>query len=377
MHLKSIDILGFKSFADKTQFEFSEGITALLGPNGCGKSNVVDAVRWVLGEQSTKNLRADKMEDIIFNGTESRKALNVAEVTITLANHDQNLPLELGSLLEISVKRRLFRSGDSEYFINNTRVRLKELRELFFDTGIGKSAYSIMEQGKIDQILSSRPEERRYIFEEAAGITKFRIKGLEAERKLIKTEENMRHVKSILSEVKRSYDTLKRQSEKTKEFRNVKENIFQLELKIQLLRLKSFMEQKSELENKLSGLSDRRENLKSKINDINDSLEENIDRVNSMESRLIENQKDLYRSEMERSNKESQIKILKERSGDLNRKISHEEERERIVNGKIRNIQDELTKKKSVILELSGRIEEVEKNNFIGFARLRWLLRSR
>lgn len=368
MHLKSIDILGFKSFADKTQFEFSEGITALLGPNGCGKSNVVDAVRWVLGEQSTKNLRADKMEDIIFNGTESRKALNVAEVTITLANHDQNLPLELGSLPEISVKRRLFRSGDSEYFINNTRVRLKELRELFFDTGIGKSAYSIMEQGKIDQILSSRPEERRYIFEEAAGITKFRIKGLEAERKLIKTEENMRHVKSILSEVKRSYDTLKRQSEKTKEFRNVKENIFQLELKIQLLRLKSFMEQKSELENKLSGLSDRRENLKSKINDINDSLEENIDRVNSMESRLIETQKNLYRSELERSNKESQIKILKERSGDLNRKISHEEERERIVNGKIRSIQDELTKKKSVILELSGRIEEVEKN-ITGFDR--------
>lgn len=368
MHLKSIDILGFKSFADKTQFEFSDGITALLGPNGCGKSNLVDAVKWVLGEQSTKNLRADKMEDVIFSGTESRKALNVAEVTLTLANHDQNLPLELGSLPEISVKRRLFRSGDSEYYINNTQVRLKELRELFFDTGIGKTAYSIMEQGKIDQILSTRPEERRYIFEEAAGITKFRAKGVEAERKLIKTEENMRQIKSILSEVKRNHDTLKRQSEKTEEFRNLKENIFQLELTIQLLRLKSFMEQKSELENKLTGLNGRRENLKSQIDNINDSLEENIDRVNSMESRLIENQKNLYRIELEKNNKESQIKMLEERSGDLKRKISQEEERERAVAGKMESIQAELAKKKSTILELNGRIEEIEKN-ITGFDR--------
>jgi chromosome segregation protein len=368
VHLKSIDILGFKSFADKTQFEFSDGITALLGPNGCGKSNVVDAVKWVLGEQSTKNLRADKMEDVIFSGTESRKALNVAEVTLTLANHDQNLPLEIGSLSEISVKRRLFRSGDSEYYINNTQVRLKELRELFFDTGIGKTAYSIMEQGKIDQILSNRPDERRYIFEEAAGITKFRAKGVEAGRKLVKTEENMQQVKSILSEVKRNHDTLKRQSEKTEEFRKLKENIFQLELAIQLLRLKSFMEQKSELENKLTGLNGRRENLKSQIENINDSLEENIDRVNSMESRLIENQKNLYRIELENSNKESQIRMLEERSGDLKRKISQEEERERAVTGKMESIQGELTKKKSVILELKGRIEEIEKN-IIGFDR--------
>jgi len=148
--LKSLEIFGFKSFADRTRIEFAEGITALLGPNGCGKSNVVDAMKWVLGEQASKTLRAEKMEDVIFNGTESRKALNVAEVTLTISNENGLLNLEVS---EIAIKRRLYRSGESEYFINNTPVRLKELRELFWDTGVGKAAYSVMEQGKIDQIL--------------------------------------------------------------------------------------------------------------------------------------------------------------------------------------------------------------------------------
>ncbi len=211
MFLKSIELFGFKSFADRSKIEFVDGITALLGPNGCGKSNVVDSIKWVLGEQSSKSLRAEKMEDVIFNGTEGRKALNVAEVTLTLSNDSGMLNLDVP---EVSIKRRLYRSGDSEYYVNNTPVKLKELRELFFDTGVGKSAYSIMEQGKIDQVLSTKPEERRFIFEEAAGITKYKIRSAEAERKLDKTEENMRQVESILSEVKKSHDTLKIQSEK-------------------------------------------------------------------------------------------------------------------------------------------------------------------
>jgi chromosome segregation protein len=152
--LKSIELFGFKSFADKAYIEFTEGISALLGPNGCGKSNVVDAVKWVLGEQSTRALRAEKMEDVIFNGTEARKALSVAEVTLTLSN---DLGLLAVDLPEVSVKRRLFRSGESEYSINNIPTKLKDLRELFYDTGVGKSAYSIMEQGRIDQILSNKP----------------------------------------------------------------------------------------------------------------------------------------------------------------------------------------------------------------------------
>jgi len=175
--LKRIEIFGFKSFADRTVIEFTDGITALLGPNGCGKSNIVDAIKWVLGEQSVRNMRAERMDDVIFSGTENRKALNVAEVTLVIANDKGILEIERP---EIAIKRRIFREGDSEYFLNGTPVRLKEIRELFFDTGIGKSAYSVMEQGRIDQVLSNKPEERRHIFEEAAGITKYRMRGEEA-----------------------------------------------------------------------------------------------------------------------------------------------------------------------------------------------------
>ncbi|MDR2103036.1 MAG: AAA family ATPase, partial [Treponema sp.] len=186
MFLKNLEIFGFKSFADRTRVEFADGITALLGPNGCGKSNVVDAVKWVLGEQASRAMRAERMEDVIFNGTENRKPLNVAEVTLTLANETGLLPIDMP---EIEIKRRLYRSGESEYYINSAPVRLKEVRELFWDTGVGKAAYSVMEQGKIDQILSSKPDERRYLFEEAAGITRYKAKSAEAERKLLKTEE--------------------------------------------------------------------------------------------------------------------------------------------------------------------------------------------
>ena len=149
MFLKSLELYGFKSFADKTRLEFGEGITSLLGPNGCGKSNIVDAIKWVLGEQSTKTLRAGKMEDVIFNGTENRKALNVAEVSLVIGNERRQLPIDHS---EVEIRRRLYRSGESEFFINRNQVRLRDIRELFYDTGIGKSAYSILEQGKIDQI---------------------------------------------------------------------------------------------------------------------------------------------------------------------------------------------------------------------------------
>ena len=195
MFLKSLEVFGFKSFADRTHIEFADGVTALLGPNGCGKSNVVDAVKWVLGEQAAKNMRAEKMEDVIFNGTESRKSLNVAEVSLTIANEQGLLPIDYS---EITIKRRLYRSGESEYYINNNLAKLKDVRELFWDTGVGKAAYSVMEQGKIDQILSSKPEDRRYLFEEAAGITRFKVKRAEAERKLERTEENMRQFEGIL-----------------------------------------------------------------------------------------------------------------------------------------------------------------------------------
>lgn len=212
MFLKCLDLQGFKSFADKTHLDFTDGITSLLGPNGCGKSNIVDAIKWVLGEQSTKTLRATKMEDVIFNGTDKRKPLPFAEVALTINNENRELP---NDATEIEIKRRIFRDGNAnEYFINRQQCKLSDIRALFFDTGVGKSAYSILEQGKIDQILTKSPEERRSIFEEAAGISRFKSESLEAERKLEKADENIAQVETILKDTKRTYETRKAQAEK-------------------------------------------------------------------------------------------------------------------------------------------------------------------
>ncbi|MFA7371468.1 MAG: AAA family ATPase, partial [Sphaerochaetaceae bacterium] len=231
MFLKSLELYGFKSFADKTRLEFGEGITSLLGPNGCGKSNVVDAIKWVLGEQSTKTLRAGKMEDVIFNGTENRQALNVAEVSLVIGNEGRLLPIDHS---EVEIRRRLFRSGESEFYINRNLVRLRDVRELFWDTGIGKSAYSILEQGKIDQILSTRPEDRRYIFEEAAGITRYKQRSLEAGRKLERTEENIEQVETLLGEIKRQYDLRKSQASKLVRYRELEKELTEIEVLLQL-----------------------------------------------------------------------------------------------------------------------------------------------
>jgi len=359
VHLKSIELFGFKSFAEKTRVDFARGITALLGPNGCGKSNVVDAIKWVVGEQSAKALRADRMDDIIFSGTENRKALSVAESVLTFSNDSAQLPLDAA---EISVKRRLYRTGESEYFINNVPVRLREIRELFFDTGIGKSAYSVMEQGKIDQILSNKPEDRRYVFEEAAGITKYRIKGLEAERKLEKTRENIRQVEGILGEVKRSYESLKSQTAKTESYRQLKDGIFEIELDMQLVKLKGFNKRKEELERKLADRIEGRNALKQEIDSLRHNMEQSIDLVNSMESRLIENQKKLYQADLDRRGKENQIKMLSDRCEEIEHQIATEQERSRSIEKKLESSREETTDKQNALVELRSLIANVEKN---------------
>ncbi|MCF7914186.1 MAG: AAA family ATPase [Spirochaetaceae bacterium] len=359
MFLKSVELFGFKSFADRSKIEFRDGISALLGPNGCGKSNVVDGVKWVLGEQSTRSLRADRMEDIIFNGTETRKALNVAEVTLTLSNEDGFLSMDMP---EIAVKRRLHRSGESEYFINSTPVKLKEVRELFFDTGIGKSAYSIMEQGKIDQILSNKPEERRFLFEEAAGITKYKYRGAEAERKLKRTEENMQQVENILREVKRSYNTLKAQSEKTAKYREYNEKVFSLELDLQLLKLKDLMQKQQEREEQLDERLKERDALKKAIDEINESLEKNLDQVNSMESQLIEGQKKLYGLDIEKNNHENQRSMLSERMEEIRRQNQAAEQREKSINEKMAALKKQAAELQKQLEEYKARLEQIDKN---------------
>jgi chromosome segregation protein len=345
--LKKIEMLGFKSFAERSRIDFKDGVAALLGPNGCGKSNVVDAVKWVLGEQGSKALRAEKMEDVIFNGTENRKALNVAEVALTLANDNGLLDLDVP---EVEIKRRLYRNGDSEYYINSAPVRLRDLKELFYDTGVGKSAYSIMEQGKIDQILSNKPEERRFIFEEAAGITKYKIKGQEATRKLEKTDENIRQVEGILGEVKRSYDSLKKQSDKTIQYRRLKTQAFELEKNIQILKLGSFESKLEATKEKLEKETEIRAGLQAEIDTLNKSLEENLDQVNSMEGDLIEAQKKLYGLDIQRNNLQSQIKILGERQDHLDEQIE-------ASSGKLRRTEEKII---GLDKEIQGKFEEKE-----------------
>lgn len=229
MKIKRIDILGFKSFVDKVSLDFQAGITAVLGPNGCGKSNIVDAIRWAMGEQNAKNLRGRSMEDVIFGGSESRRPLGMAEVSMTFANEDGVGPPAYRDYAEIMITRRLYRNGESEYLINKTPCRLLDIAELFMDTGIGARAYSIIEQGKIGMILNSKPEDRRYLIEEAAGVTKYKSRKKSALRKIDATRQNLLRLGDIVSEVKRQLGSLKRQAQKAERFRECREELRNLE----------------------------------------------------------------------------------------------------------------------------------------------------
>jgi chromosome segregation protein len=357
--LKSLEIFGFKSFADRTLIEFSDGISALLGPNGCGKSNVVDAIKWVVGEQSAHSLRADTMEDVIFNGTETRKALSVAEVTVTISNESGLLSI---GAPEIAIKRRLYRSGEAEYFINGAQVKLRDLRELFWDTGIGKSAYSVMEQGKIDQILSSKPEDRRYLFEEAAGITKHKVRSREAELKLEKTEENVRQVGGNLVEVKRSHDSLRNQAEKTLKYRSLREEIFAAELDLYLLRLRQFVQEKDRRDEEISGRTRDRDKVKAEIDSINLSLEENFDVVNGMETKLVEHQKTVFGLAVEVKGKQEQRRLLSSRVVESRGKMDQAGLRARNLRERLESLREDEAEKEGELASLRSRLHEIEKN---------------
>lgn len=359
MFLKSLDIHGFKSFADKTHIDFAEGITALVGPNGCGKSNVVDAIKWVLAERNSKNLRAEKMEDVIFNGTERRPALNTAEVTLTIANDKGLLPLDEE---EIAITRRLYRSGDAEYFINKRPAGPTEIRKLFLDTGVGKAAYSVMEQGKIDQILSSKPEDRRYLFEEAAGISRSKTECAEAERELEKTRQNMVQIEIAMNEIKRQYDTLKVQSEKTIKYRKYKEEIYETERDLALLRLKSFVQDKAHHEEDLKRILEKRDKIRQEIEEINNTISENMDKVKEMQDNLYNKQASLLAIGQEKNGKMELIKQQNQQAMILKEKINSLEGRRNSIQERIDNIQEEIDEQNANLHTKTKQLNDIKSN---------------
>ncbi len=237
MYLKKLELQGFKSFPEKTVVEFHEGVTAIVGPNGSGKSNITDAIRWVLGEQSVKTLRGSRMEDVIFTGTQSRRAMGFAEVTMVIDNTDGRLPVEYS---EISVSRRLYRSGESEYLINRTSCRLKDVQAMFMDTGIGRDGYSIVSQGKVDEILSHRSEDRRKVFEEASGIVKFKTRKEEAERKLENTAQNLLRINDIIEELQTQIGPLEQQAKTAKQYLTHRDELKSVEIALFLDNIGKF-----------------------------------------------------------------------------------------------------------------------------------------
>src|SRR4051812_8941934 len=254
--LKALELHGFKSFADKTRFEFPAGITVVVGPNGSGKSNIVDCIKWVLGEQSAKSLRGKDMADVIFkgSGTSGRKPMNTAEATLVLENSDKRLPIDAP---EVHITRRVYRSGEGEYLINRQPTRLKDIRDLFRGTGVGGDAYSLIEQGKVDKLLQASAKDRRAIFEEAAGISRFKAKKVEAQRRLERVEQNMLRLSDIVEEVENRLKTVRAQAGKARRYREYSERLQQLRTQVALVDWRRLSEQLAAVEADLAAARDQ------------------------------------------------------------------------------------------------------------------------
>ena len=362
MYLKSIEIHGFKSFANKIVFQFHNGITGIVGPNGSGKSNVADAVRWVLGEQRIKQLRGASMQDVIFSGTETRKPLSYAYVAITLDNSDHQLAIDYD---EVTVARRIYRSGESEYLINGTPCRLKDVNELFYDTGIGKEGYSIIGQGQIDKILSGKPEERRELFDEAAGIVKFKRRKAAAQTKLENEKQNLVRVNDILSELEKQVGPLEKQSEVAKVYLRKKEELKTLDINVFLLENKRLREQLSSMEEKYSLASSELNETSEKYEGIKEEYERIQQEIESLDVAIEAAREQLTDTGLMRGKLEGEINVLKEQINSAhgsenhlnNRKAALEEE----IAGKEQEKQDILTDKKDTDTQVQEIAEAAAK----------------
>ncbi|HSH37808.1 MAG TPA: AAA family ATPase, partial [Chthoniobacterales bacterium] len=318
MHLQSLELVGFKSFADKTIFNFHEGVTAVVGPNGCGKSNVLDAVRWVLGEQSAKALRGGEMADVIFNGTDNRKPVGFAEVSLTFTDCAQELGVDWH---EVRVSRRVYRDGNSEYFLNKTGCRLRDIQSLFADTGVGRSAYSIMEQGKIDLILSSRPEDRRMVFEEAAGITKYKGQKKEAMRKLEATGANLLRIGDIIKEVKRQIGSLQRQAGKARRYQSLMTDLQVLDTHHSHHKLQELEAELNRCREQIARFEERDRETLAKIEASETELASRRGELDEIDTRIGDARAEVQRLHSEMSAHRSRIEFNRQRAQELSELI--------------------------------------------------------
>lgn len=378
MYLKRLELQGFKSFADKTVLELMPGLTTVIGPNGSGKSNISDAIRWVLGEQSMKSLRGTKSEDIIFAGTQNRKSLGFAEASLVFDNSDEKLPIEYS---EVTVTRKIYRSGESGYYVNKTPCRLKDILELFMDTGIGKDGYSIIGQGKIDDILSNKSEDRRHIFEEAAGIVKYRARKEESEKKLEHTKLNLLRVDDIVTEIEGSIGPLKEQSEKAKKYLDYRENLKNIEVGLFLHNIEENKNNLSKIEEdekilkenyedeltKQNKFQIQKDDLKSDIDNITNQIEE-MQKLGFESTNKIEKiNSDIKVNEERISNNEINYKRFEEDINETKNKIEELKEEQKTKENKKENLyknkekfEAELKQKQEELEKISGKLSEKE-----------------
>lgn len=366
MYLKRLEIQGFKSFADKVEIEFNPGITVVVGPNGSGKSNVVDAIRWVLGEQSAKTLRGMRMDDIIFSGSDGRKAVGLAQVSLTIDNSTGIFPLDFS---EVTVTRRLYRSGDSEYLINKVPCRMKDIHELFMDTGVGKEGFSVIGQGKIDEILSLKAEDRRNLIEEAAGIVKYRYRKREAQRKLDDTEQSLVRVYDIISELKDQLGPLEEQANKARQYQVWKEEADQWEISVALYNIEENKGKLQESKEKTLYLEDQLTKDTTKFHSLQSRLEDLRLKAQHLDQEISQLQQNYYNTNRELEKHEHQIEMAKERKSsfisqlarleDSTKNLTSEEE---ILREQLHKFSAEVKEVERQHQELTAKIEFLEEN---------------
>jgi len=362
MYLSKLEILGFKSFPQKTELIFDDNLTAIVGPNGCGKTNILDAIRWVLGEQRTTLLRSNKMEEVIFNGTKDLKPLGLAEVSMTVENNKGILPIDYD---QVVVTRRLFRSGESEYLLNKVSCRLKDITELFLDTGMGTHAYSVIQPEMVEAILSDRAEERRFLFEEAAGITKYKLRKKEALRKLEYTENDLLRLSDILAEVEKQTNSLRRQKARAERFKRLSDEIKKLEVQMNQSEFETLKNKERELEKKLRGFVDESQKVKSE-------LDKEEAEVESLKLELLEREKELSALQKKIGDfseasfgMEREISVSQERKSHLEEYVSKTEKEKESLSQRLLTIKKEKEEKKEELnkltLEIKAKEEQCQK----------------